>query len=158
MAPSAQRRACLAVLVHLLVAAPAAAAEVAVTAAWARATPAAARTGAAYLTLHNTGAADRLLGAEAAVAERVEVHTHRMDGGVARMERVEAVPLAAGAVVPFAPGGLHVMLIGLMAPLQAGASFPLTLVFERAGRVGVTVAVRALRDGPPPASTGALGH
>lgn len=136
-----------AVLLH---AAMAAAAGIEVENAWARATPPAAPTGAAYFTLHNTGAAaDRLVEASSPVAERAELHTHFMDRGVARMEAIDAVALPPGEAVAFAPGGLHVMLFGLKAPLQPGASFPIVLVFERAGRVPVTVAVRHPRDGAP---------
>ena len=39
------------------------------------------------------------------------------------------------------PGGLHVMLIGLKQPLKQGESFPLTLTFEKAGELDVSVVV-----------------
>lgn len=111
---------------------------------WARASLGQVPNSAAYMILHNEGAeADRLLRAEAEVAAAVELHTHVMEGDVARMRRVEAVELPAGESVALAPGGLHVMLIGLEAPLEAGETFPLTLVFERAGALEVTVEVRA---------------
>lgn len=114
---------------------------------WARATVTVQKVGAGYLTIRNEGAeADRLTGARATVAPTVELHTHEIDAeGVARMRQLEAIDLPAGASVELAPGGLHLMLIGLSGPLQEGQTFPLTLVFERAGEVVVEVAVRAIR-------------
>ncbi len=118
---------------------------------WARATTSQAKAGAVYLTLHNDGtAADRLTGGDTPVAERVELHSHIMDGGIARMRQVEGgIPLPPVESVTLAPGGLHVMLIGLKAPLAAGESFPLTLTFEKAGPMSLTVAVRKPGDAAP---------
>ena len=121
--------------------------------AWARATAPSQQVGAAYLTLSNAGtAADRLIAATSPVAERVELHTHTIDAqGVARMRQVDAIEVEAGAEVALAPGGLHIMLIGLTQPLAPDTTFPLTLRFADAGEVTVEVAVQAVRrgqDGP----------
>jgi len=118
--------------------------------AWARASAGPARVGAAYLAIANGGdAADRLIDAASTAAERVEIHTHISEGGVMMMRRIEAIDLPSGATVELAPGGLHLMLMGLAAPLLEGGTFPLTLHFEKAGAVEVTVTVRAAgaRDG-----------
>ena len=113
-----------------------------VEAPWARASAGAARTGAAYLRIANDGAEDdRLTGVAAPVAERVELHAHTMSGGVMRMRRVDAVPVPGGESAELKPGGYHVMLIGLRAPLKEGETFPLTLTFDRAGTITVPVAV-----------------
>ncbi len=98
---------------------------------------------AAYLTLENTGAsADRLVGVSSPVAQSAEIHTMRMDGDVMRMREVGELPLAPAARVEMKPGmGYHIMLTGLKQPLQEGAAFPLTLTFEKGGKVEVTVAV-----------------
>lgn len=110
---------------------------------WARELPPVAHTGAAYLSIHNTGTqADRLLSATSPVAARVEMHSHEHAAGMMRMQQVEAVALPAGQQVDFAPGGLHLMLIGLRQPLAAGQDFTLELNFEHAGRVQVQVEVR----------------
>ncbi len=110
---------------------------------WARATPPVAPVGAGYLALHNTGGDDeRLLSAGAEVAESVELHTHIMEDNVMRMREVESIEIPAGDRVLLEPGGLHIMFIGLKAPLVAGETFPLTLIFEKAGETTVTVAVR----------------
>jgi periplasmic copper chaperone A len=117
-------------------------AQIDVTAPWARATAPGAQAGAAYLTMAvRDGAADRLLRAETPVAREAELHTHLMDGGVARMRKVDAVEVPPGAPLAFAPGGLHVMLLGLTRQLRPGETFPLTLVFERSGRVTTEVRV-----------------
>jgi copper(I)-binding protein len=113
---------------------------------WARATLGQSRTGAAYLTLSATGlAADRLVAASSPVAAKTELHNHIMVGNVAQMRQVDAIEVAPGSPTLLQPGGLHIMLIDLKAPLQAGTSFPVTLTFEKAGTVTVQVAVRAVR-------------
>jgi copper(I)-binding protein len=103
-------------------------------------------TGAAYLaTLENTGpAADKLVRASTPVAARVEIHTMSVDAqGVMRMRETDGIALAPKAKVQMRPGmGLHLMLIGLKEPLKEGASFPMTLQFERAGTVEVKVIVQ----------------
>lgn len=113
---------------------------------WARATPGAAPIGAAFVTLVNEGPADdRLVGAETPVAERVEIHRHVEDGGVMRMRAVEGgLDLPAGGTAVFAPGALHLMLVGLTRPLQEGEQVPMTLTFEQAGTIEVELAVEGI--------------
>jgi|SRR5690625_944685 len=113
--------------------------------AYARATPPGAAVGAVYFKLHNQdNQADRLLRADSPVAERTEIHTHTMTDGVARMHEVPAIELPPGEVVTFQPGGYHIMLIELTAPLTAGETLPLTLTFELAGEVSLTVPIRKI--------------
>lgn len=110
--------------------------------AWARAS--AARTGAAYLTLANRGSeADTLIEVRSPMAERVEIHDMTMEDMVMRMRKLDSLPVAAGASVELAPGGKHIMLIGLAGPLEEGESLPLTLVFEKAGEIGIEAPIRA---------------
>lgn len=109
---------------------------------WARATVGTTRPGAVYVTLVNRArAADRLIGAESPRAARIEMHRSSMAGGVMRMERIDGVDLPARATVKFEPGGLHLMLMGLKAPLAVKTDLPLTLIFEKAGRVEVKAKV-----------------
>ena len=109
---------------------------------WARASIGQAQAGAAYVTVMNKGSLpDRLIAVEGAVANRVELHNHMMEGGVMKMRPVKAIEVAPGEPAVLKPGGLHIMLMGLKAPLVKGESFPLTLVFERAGRVEIEVSV-----------------
>ena len=109
---------------------------------WSRATAAGGKNGAVYFTLHGEGAADALVGANAPVAEKTELHETVAENGVMRMRPVPSVKVPPGQTVRFAPGGLHVMLLGLHAPLQEGARFPLTLTFEKGGRVTVEAVVQ----------------
>lgn len=120
-----------------------AAAVVDVENTWARATAAGQKVGGAYLTLKGGSRPDRLIGASAAVAERVELHSMSMDGDVMRMRQVDAIEVPAGQQVELKPGGLHLMLMGLKQALPAGNRFPLKLRFERAGEVTVEMKVQA---------------
>ena len=110
---------------------------------WARATAQGQRIGGAYLAIDNHGAADRLLSVRGAVAEALQLHSMALQGNVMHMREVDAIDVPAGAKVKLEPGGLHIMLVGLKAPLAAGSSFPLTLKFEKAGEVKVDVKVES---------------
>lgn len=123
--------------------------EVQVTAAFARATVPQQQSAGAYLTLENRGKeSDRLIGVSTPVAKSVELHTMSMDGNVMRMREVGSIDLAPSAKVEMKPGtGYHLMLMGLQQPLKAGERFALTLQFEKAGKVDVSVPVEAGRGG-----------
>lgn len=126
---------------------------------WARATVPGQPAGGAFLKLENRGGEDRLLSARSPAAARVELHTMSMDGNVMRMRQVESIALPAGATVELKPGALHIMLIGLKAPLKQGERIPLTLQFEKAGEVTVEVDVASLVPGGAAAgATPASGH
>jgi len=115
-----------------------------VTDAWARSTVTGQKAGAGYLKIVNRGGApDRLVAARTPAAQMVELHTMSMDGDVMRMRQVDGVELPAGKSVEFRPGGLHLMLMGLKAPLAVGETVPLTLKFEKAGEVTVSARVQA---------------
>jgi copper(I)-binding protein len=109
---------------------------------YARATVA-GQPGGAFLKLDNAGADDRLLSAQTELASRAELHTMAMEGDVMRMRQVDAIALPSGKTVELKPGGMHLMLFGLKEPLKSGDKFPLTLRFEKAGEVTVTVNVEA---------------
>lgn len=109
---------------------------------YARATAPGQPSGGAYLSVRNGGAAaDKLLSATAEVSASVELHEMKMDGTVMRMREVSAIEVPAGKAVELKPGGLHIMLMGLKAPLKQGEQFPLKLKFEKSGEVTVTVNV-----------------
>lgn len=103
------------------------------------------RSGAAYLVIENGGyTADRLVAASSAVAQKVELHEMTVEDDIMRMAEVDGgIEVPAHGSVTLAPGGLHVMLMGLGGPLEEGGSFELTLSFEHAGEVTVTVPVLA---------------
>ena len=108
--------------------------------AWARATPAKAETGAAYLMIVSP-TPDRLLSASSPVAKKAELHTMEMAGMIMKMRPIAGLDIPAGQPVDLKPGGEHIMLIGLQQPLREGQSFTLTLNFEKAGARTVSVAV-----------------
>ena len=101
---------------------------------------------AAYLTIQNRGnRPDRLVGAFFEGAKRVELHESFVDEqGIASMRRVDSVELPPGGEARLAPGGLHVMLMGLDATLSVGDSVSTVLQFEVSGRVTVSAVVRQL--------------
>ena len=109
-----------------------------------RATVAGMPSSAAYLKITNNGVSDdRLIAAKATIAQRVEIHTMEMDGEVMRMRAVDGgVVIAAGDSVTLAPGGLHIMLMGLTTDLPAGSQHEITLVFEKAGQVTLTATAK----------------
>jgi copper(I)-binding protein len=122
--------------------------EGAVHDAWARASIGPMRTSAAYLTLEVTGEeVDRLIAAASPLAEAAGLHTHVMDGDVARMRPVAAIEIAPGAPTVLEPGGLHIMLTGLKQPLVEGDTAPLSLTFERAGTVEFEVPIKGMASG-----------
>lgn len=153
-------RTLLALAASLLIAGAAAAqtGSVEVKNAWARATPGKADNSAAYFTIESP-AADRLTGVSTPAAQKAELHTMTMDGGVMKMRPLAGgIEVPAGQSVTLKPGGIHVMLMGLKEPLKAGEHFPLTLSFEKAGKREVTVSVeKPGAMGPEPAAGARAG-
>lgn len=141
-------------LASLFAAGAALAAEpaVEVSDAWARATPPGAVNGAVFFTLRNRGPdEDRLRKATSPVSKVAELHTHVMDGGVARMRQLPEIAVPAGGSTVLKPGGLHIMLIGLQQPLRDGETIDLVLHFDKTGE-------RTLRVPVHRAQPGANGH
>jgi len=132
-------------LVKLALASPivAAAGPIEVREAYAHATSTAQPVGAGFLTVANSGGADRLIGVSCGCSQSTELHTLSMDGGVRRMRKLDAIEVPAKGSVVLEPGGLHLMLIGLKAPLAEGQAVPLELRFDKAGVVKTTLKVRA---------------
>jgi copper(I)-binding protein len=110
--------------------------------AWARATPPGTTVGAAYMTIQGGKEADRLVDASSDRAAMVHLHAVEEKDGVSKMRAIEGVDVPAGQRVALAPKSTHVMLMGLDAPLVAGQTFVVTLRFERAGELPVTVTVK----------------
>ena len=127
--------------------------------AWARATVPGQQASAAFMTLTAPEGA-RLVGASSPAAGVAEVHEMAMQGDVMKMRAIESLALPAGQPVPLKPGGHHIMLLDLKAPLAEGATVPLTLLFKDAagkcGKIELQVPVRALTS--PAAPAGGHGH
>ena len=120
--------------------------DLVISQAWSRATPGGAKIGGGYLTIENRGStADRLIGGSADVAGKVEVHEMSMKNGVMTMRPLDnGLTIEAGKTVKLAPGGLHLMLFDLKSPLKQGDRMPVTLEFEKAGKVTVSLDVQSL--------------
>jgi copper(I)-binding protein len=113
-----------------------------ITEARARPTPPGISVGAVYFSITNAGSkADRLLSVSTPVAGRVELHESRNMHGVVEMREVTSVECPPGATVRATPGGLHVMLLGLAAPLAAGTELSMSLQFRDAGVLTLKVPV-----------------
>lgn len=113
-----------------------------------RATPGGAQVGSGYMTIINKGSvADRLVAASSPASGKVEIHEMIMDGNVMKMREIPGgLPVDAGKTVSLAPNGYHLMLIDLKAPLKQGGKVPVTLTFEKAGKIDVTLDVRGMGD------------
>jgi periplasmic copper chaperone A len=126
---------------------------------WVRASLGNAPNSAAYMALETMGATpDRLIGGSTPVAQMVELHTHIMEGGVAKMRPVDGIEVVPGQRTVLEPGGPHVMLSGLTRKLEAGATVPLTLVFEHAGAVTLDVPVKGVMARTAPGHDGSRNH
>jgi len=114
--------------------------------AWVRPTIGDGRTTAAYMTITNDGDDDDVLrSARSSKAKAVELHKTTMTAdGVMQMREVKnGLPIKAGGTLTLAPGGVHLMVMGLDEALADGGELPLTLEFAKSGPMEVTVPVRA---------------
>jgi len=107
-------------------------AQVAVADPWVRATVSRQTSTGAFMRLTAEREA-RLVAAASPLAAVTEIHQMAMQGDVMRMRAIASLALPAGQPVSLAPGGYHIMLIGLAAPIEVGARVPLTLTIEAAG-------------------------
>lgn len=99
--------------------------------------------GAVFFTLNNsTGEDDTLLSASSDIAGAVEIHRSTMVDGAMKMEKQDGVLLPAGGETIFQPGGLHIMLIGLIQDLDVGDTFTVSLMMETTGEVTLDVVVK----------------
>ena len=140
-----------AALMLALFAVPAAADEVkagdlVITQAWSRATPGGAKIAGGYLTIENKGAApDRLMGGTGDVAAKIEVHEMATKDGVMTMRPLDkGLAIEPGKTVKLAPGSYHLMILDLKSPLKQGDKLPVTLEFEKAGKVKITFDVQGV--------------
>ena len=136
----------------LLATALPAAADVSVTGAWVRGTVAGQTSTGAFMQIKSP--TDTALVAISSPAAKIaEVHSMKMEGGVMKMNAVDKLAVPAGQSVELKPGGYHVMLVDLAAPLKEGDTVPLKLTFEdKAGKketVEVKAVVRPLAGGAP---------
>ena len=125
---------------------------------WARVTIA-SRPAAGYMTVINNGdEPDRILSAVSPMAKRVELHTNTMKNGVMRMGPAGKIEIPAKGQVEFAPGGLHLMFMGLKEAPQPGQNLPVTVVFERSGSIDLEFRVEGPHEAKPASAMDHSGH
>lgn len=126
-----------------------------ITDGWVRETNPGQAVGAAYMTITSKDDAE-LVAIESAITTNIEIHHMQIDKGVMKMRMLETLPLPANQAVKLAPGGLHIMLFDLKAPLKAGQTIPLTLHFNKVVKgqpskarfaQSVVLSVKSLEDG-----------
>jgi periplasmic copper chaperone A len=124
--------------------------------AWARATPKGADTGAAYMTVTNTGAKpERLSCLSSDAAAKCQIHQMSMDNGVMKMREIKGgVEVKPGETVTFKPGGYHVMLVDLKAPLVRGKMVAATLQVDTGATAQVEFPIAAIGAPAPGATAG----
>ena len=106
-----------------------------------RPTPKGRQTTGCYMTLTASGD-DRLVSAESPQAKYVQIHESRMESNMMMMQQMrDGMPLAAGQATALAPGGNHLMLLGVEEPLATGDTVTLKLTFATAAPVEVTARV-----------------
>ncbi|MDP1583859.1 MAG: copper chaperone PCu(A)C [Bradyrhizobium sp.] len=148
-----------------LLVAPAAAQDVkagdlVISQAWSRATPGGAKVAGGYVNIANKGAAaDRLVGGSADVAGKFEIHEMSMNNGVMTMRPLDkGLVIEPGKTVKLAPGGYHLMLMDLKGALKQGDKVPVTLEFEKAGKVKVSFDVQGVGAQAPAGAGHSGGH
>lgn len=118
--------------------------SIVVSDAWTRPTAAGMPMGVAYFVVRNAGALpDAIVAARTPAAARVEFHQTTLSGGMARMRPMQEIAVPARGSVAVSPGGVHLMLVDLVAPLEIGARVPLVLTFRTAGAVEILLTVEA---------------
>src|SRR3954452_25248248 len=134
--------------------------DLVISQACSRATPGGAKIGGGYLTIQNKGSTpDRLLGGSADVADRVQIHEMAVNNGVMTMRPLdEGLAIEPGKTVKLAPGGHHLMLLDLKSPLKQGDRLPVTLEFEKAGKVKLSLEVQGLGAQRPAAEGNSGGE
>lgn len=133
--------------------------DLVISQAWSRATPNGAKIAGGYLTIENKGAAaDRLIGGSGDIAGKVEVHEMSMNNGVMTMRPLDnGLAIEPGKTVKLAPGGYHLMMFDLKGPFKQGEKVPVTLEFEKAGKVKLSLDVQGV-GAQAPGGSDSGGH
>lgn len=135
--------------------------DIEITGAFTRATLPNAPVAGGFLTLVNKGVEDDVLvSASTDIARETQIHEMAMEGDVMKMRQLaDGIPVPAGETVTLAPGGLHIMFMGLNGPLEEGTHIPVTLTFAKAGTIDLTLTVAGVAaDAAADGHSGHMGH
>jgi copper(I)-binding protein len=117
-----------------------------------RLAPPGVTTTGAFMTISNSGSADRkLVKAASPVSDKVQLHTHMNDHGVMKMREIPEIPVQANGKVELKPGSYHIMLIEMKTELKEGDHVPITLSFDDGSTSQVDATVRKLQMAMPAA-------
>lgn len=116
-------------------------AEVNVKDAWVRLLPPMSKMTAAYMTIQSDQD-DRLLSASSNIANVIEIHQSKMKNGVMSMQQIDGLALPKDTLVELKPQSYHLMVMGLVKPLNASEEHSFTLEFEKAGKIDILVPVK----------------
>lgn len=106
-------------------------------------TPAGRKVTAVFVTLENRGSTLRtVVSGTTEVADTLELHEMKRDGGMMQMSPVKSIDVPAGGTAELRPGGLHLMLFGVRRPLVAGDSIAVTLTLDDGTRLPFSAEVR----------------
>ena len=110
---------------------------------WSRATTSSQKTGAVFLKIKNVGMhSDKLIGVEADIANHSSLHQMIHENGVMKMRAIKGgIKVSANSEVILSPGQKHIMLMGLKKRLKENSNIPLTLIFEKSGKINVLAIV-----------------
>jgi copper(I)-binding protein len=131
--------------------------DVVISQPWSRATPGGAKVASGYMTIENKGAtADRLLGASSDAAAKIQVHEMATNNGVMTMRPLEnGLTIEPNATTRLTPGSYHLMLTDITHPFKQGDKVSVTLDFEKAGKMQVTLNVLGVGAKGPNVSSAA---
>ena len=116
-------------------------AEVSVEDAWVRLLPPMSKMTAAYMKIQSDQD-DRLISASSDIANVIEIHQSKMDDGVMSMQQIDGLAIPKDTLVELKPQSYHLMVMGLVKPLNESEQHRITLEFEKAGKVDIQVPVR----------------
>jgi len=118
---------------------------------WSRETAPGQTSGGGFMMVLNNGTQpDKLMSATSPLAAEVQLHSSSVEGGVMRMRRVEGgIVIPAKGRLELKPGSYHIMFIGLKQPLRKGQQVPVTLKFQRAGKVDVKFTIQPIGSTGP---------
>jgi copper(I)-binding protein len=129
--------------------------------AWVRTTVPGQKASGAFMSITSKEGA-KLVAVSSPVSGVTQVHEMKIEGDIMKMRPVPVLDIPAGKTLELKPGGYHVMLLDLKAPLAKGSTVPLTLVFNDAkgveSKVELEVLVATVAPGAKMGSMPGMDH
>ncbi|MFM2112470.1 MAG: hypothetical protein RLZZ271_1130 [Pseudomonadota bacterium] len=126
--------------------------------AWIRATVAGQQGTGGFMTLKSKEGVTLTGASVDAAIGSAELHEMAMVGDVMKMRAIDKLAVPAGKPLELKPGGYHLMLVGLKAPLAKGAKVPVTFTYKDAkgvaGKLELSIPVDSVAPGKAAAGQG----